>query len=137
MTQYFCPVCRAPRRANLSDEIDFATHLRIFATVLAVSGVGYLYNGWLLAAKLALLYLPLWVSAEFVHWVKMREATKCKVCDFDMILYKKDWRAARTKVEAKLNAVMGGIKERTAAEAQRIREGMTKRDAPTKPEIAP
>ena len=32
----------------------------------------------------------------------MRQNVQCEVCDFDPILYKKDWRKARLQVETKM-----------------------------------
>ena len=110
MSRYLCPVCRAPRKTELRDELSAQTHFKIASTTFAVSALSYLAGGWVYAWQALFLYLPLWAMAEFVHWVKMREAAKCKACGFDPILYKRDWKAARRKVEDRLNGVVAELK---------------------------
>lgn len=112
MNRYFCPVCRAPRKANFQDELPIRIHLRIAASVAVVSSISYLISGFELAWRTAFLYLPLWAVSEFMHWVRMREATKCQACGFDPILYKRDWRAARKQVENRLGDVVEELRVR-------------------------
>lgn len=74
------------------------------------------------ASRVAFFYLPLWAFAEYLHGVRMRHSVKCEVCDFDPLLYKKDWRAARKIVEEKLNAHMGTITKQLNDRATQERE---------------
>ncbi len=76
----------------------------------AISGLAYFFGGATLALKTLYSYLPLWALAEFAHGIHLREMTKCRVCGFDPILYKRDWKAARIKVELKLNALSANLK---------------------------
>jgi hypothetical protein len=46
-----------------------------------------------------------WSVAEFVHWARIRQAAKCGTCDFDPILYQKNWKAARARVENRLKTL--------------------------------
>jgi hypothetical protein len=81
-------------------------------TILALAAFCYLLKGWGLALRSLFFYLPLWASMEFAHWVRMRQATKCATCGFDPILYRKDWRAARRKVEERLGELAGQLQAR-------------------------
>lgn len=130
MSRYLCPVCRAPRKTNLQDELPVSAHFRIAVTVVAVSSVAYLVSGWELAWRTAFLYLPLWAVSEFVHWVKMREAAKCGACGFDPILYQRDWRAARSRVENRLGDVAEELKNQGRYVPQKLRQSATGAKAP-------
>lgn len=110
MTQYLCPVCRAPRKAQLKDDLPLSTHVRILSAVAALSSLSYLVGGWDLTWRTAFLYLPLWAISEFIHWVKMREAAKCHACAFDPILYQRDWRAARHLIENRMSNVIDELR---------------------------
>jgi hypothetical protein len=110
MAQYLCPVCRAPRKTQLKDDLPLSSHLKILSSVLALSSLSYLLGGWDLAWRACFLYLPFWAISEFIHWVKMREAAKCQACGFDPILYQKDWRAARHKIENRMGNVIEELK---------------------------
>jgi hypothetical protein len=122
MTRYLCPVCRAPRKTNLKDELPFSAHLRIGVTVISVSSICYLVSGLELAGRTAFLYLPLWAVSEFVHWVKMREAAKCSACGFDPVLYQRDWRAARSRVENRLGDVAEELRLQGRYVPQKLRQ---------------
>ncbi len=62
--------------------------------------------------RLSFFYLPLWAIAEYLHGINMRNSLKCGVCHFDPLLYGRDWRAARGKVEQKLGESMKDITSR-------------------------
>ncbi len=110
MSGYLCPVCRAPRKTELRDHISPYAHLQIALGTLALVGVLYVWGGGLIAWRGTFFYLPLWASAEFMHWARMREAAKCEVCHFDSVLYGRDPMAARRQVEAKLNIFVSDLK---------------------------
>lgn len=80
------------------------------------------WKGMESASRVAFFYLPLWAFAEYLHGVRMRHSVKCEVCDFDPLLYKKDWRAARKIVEEKLNVHMGTITKQLNDRAAQERE---------------
>lgn len=112
MSGYLCPVCRAPRNTDLRDHISGRTHLQIALITLACIAVLYFIGGPQIGWKGILFYLPMWAGSEFFHWAKMREATKCRSCDFDPVLYQRDPLAARRQVEAKLNVFVDDLKLR-------------------------
>lgn len=101
-SRYICPVCRSPRRASFSNQLGVSAHFRIALAVATVMVVTYFTAGSILAIKLSLLYLPIWAAWETWHWRRMRALSACRVCGFDPILYKTDWRAARSIVENRL-----------------------------------
>lgn len=107
---YMCPVCRAPRQTELTDHIAWKTHLQIALCTAACMGFLYYQGGGGLAWRGLFLYLPAWAFAEFLHGARMREATKCRVCDFDPVLYKKDPLAARRLVEKKMNHYVADLR---------------------------
>ena len=125
-------MCRAPRKMKFEDSLPLATHLKIFSFVASVSGIVYLISDWPLALRSLVAYLPIWALCEFVHWVRMREGAKCRVCDFDPVLYKKDWREARRRIEAKLGKMADGVKVRTDARATELRQSREK-NTPNQP----
>jgi hypothetical protein len=96
--------------------LSFKTHSQIFLLAIFFSGLAYFAFGWEGAIKSSIVYLPLWAGAEFLHWVKMRQSTKCLACGFDPILYQKDWRKAREQVETKLRTVVDSILNQQIAE---------------------
>jgi len=110
MSKYLCPVCRAPRKSDLKDDLPFSSHLKIFISVGTIVSLSYLVGSWDLAWRTAFLYLPFWAISEFIHWVKMREAAKCFACGFDPILYQRDWRAARHQIENRMGHVIEELK---------------------------
>lgn len=133
MAEYLCPVCRAPRDAELKDHISFLAHVRIAFLVGALSLVFRLFGAapW----KAAVFYLPLWAVAEFFHWARMREAAKCRTCDFDPILYRKNPLEARRRVEAKLTQAVDGLKGQLASRSPSARAALKQKAAavPTAP----
>lgn len=80
----------------------------------------YLALGPWAALKATLGYLPLWTAAEWLHWLQLREALRCKVCDFDSMLYRRDWRAARRRVEIKMQGLSDEMQARIQKEITRI-----------------
>jgi hypothetical protein len=112
---YLCPVCRSARETDLSDGLSWGTHFKITLTTIFVTGLLYFYDGLPLAWRGVLLYLPLWAGAEFIHWVRMREAAKCRTCDFDPVLYRRNPAEARRRVEAKLNVFVDDLKQQIGA----------------------
>ena len=91
----------------------------ILITTLLCAGV-YLALGPWAAAKAVLGFLPLWTLAEWVHWLRIREALRCRVCDFDSMLYRRDWKAARRKVEIKMQGLSEDMQARIRNEIVRI-----------------
>lgn len=105
MAYYICPVCRSPRQANLQDKLPAMTHVRIAAGLGLMIGALILGGAGIWTLKLGLFYFPIWGVLELIHWSHQRQITKCGNCNFDPFLYQKDWRAARTAVELKLNTI--------------------------------
>jgi hypothetical protein len=110
----------------LTDTLPWGVHFKILSFVLALIGLIYLAQGLGLALRSTVIYLPIWACAEFFHWVRMRERAKCRVCSFDPVLYKKDWRAARARVEARLSKMAVEVKERNEAAAENLRKAREK-----------
>jgi hypothetical protein len=139
MPRYLCPVCRAPRREDLRDDLTFETHFKMAFTILALAAFCYLLKGWGLAFRSLFFYLPLWAGMEFVHWVRVRQATKCAACGFDPILYRKDWRAARRKVEARLGELSTQLRARAEEQTKlEMKARSTPVSAPVRlPEVPP
>ncbi len=117
-----CPVCRAPRRENLKDSIGSLKHFQIALITLAICGIGFLIDGFPLAAKCLLFYLPFWAVADFLHGIQMREATKCPACGFDPVLYKRDWKAARAEVEVRLQKIVDELRAQHEVVLDRTRK---------------
>jgi hypothetical protein len=103
---HFCPVCRAPTKSTLKDSLPLGIHIRVFSLTTFFVGLGYFFFEIEGAIKASVSYLPLWAISEFLHWAQMRERTKCRACGFDPILYRKDWRKARSLVEKNLQGVV-------------------------------
>jgi len=135
----FCPVCRSPRKADLRDHLSAKTHVQILAVVMTLASSLLLLSGWPAAIKSLLFYLPLWGICEFVYGVRVREATKCPTCHFDPVLYRRDWRAARVKVEKKLGlsleAYLKQVEERKAFIKKQIAKTKEPTNAPESSEI--
>jgi hypothetical protein len=121
MEHYLCPVCRAPMNRDLSGHMPKMRHVQITLLTILASALCYLTLGVQAAAKSLLVYLPFWAIFEFLHWVQMRESLQCRVCDFDPMLYQKDWRKARLKVEGKMTKVHKEIEAEIQARIERLR----------------
>ena len=117
MSTIFCPVCQTSRNIELKDRLSWKMHFQMTVATVTFSSVVYLFTSVEIALRCLIVYLPIWAAAEFIHGVKMRQATKCEVCSFDPILYMRDWKAARKSVEDRLNIVSqeiaSGLNERT------------------------
>jgi hypothetical protein len=109
MNYYVCPVCRAPKKNKLQDALPMKTHMSIIIALVCIVGTMKALGAGDWSFKLGLLYFPLWGLAELVHWSKQRQQTKCRACGFDPFLYQRDWRAARSVVEGKLNKIKSDI----------------------------
>jgi hypothetical protein len=120
-SRYICPVCRCPRDVHLSDALSLSFHLRLITFLSALALVLWVWGGWEQAAVSVFLYLPIWSLAEFLHWARVRQAAKCSQCDFDPILYRKDWKAARLRVETKLKSLERSNIDRLQTESGNIR----------------
>lgn len=116
-----CPVCRAPRNEKLTDNISPYRHLQLLLITLAICGLGYLIGGLPLALKLVIVYLPFWAVADYFHGIQMRKATQCPTCNFDPVLYRRDWKAARDQVEARLQKVVDDLRAQHLALIEKAR----------------
>jgi hypothetical protein len=125
MTKYLCPVCRAPFDRNLQSRLSGTTHLRLALITIALVAGTYALLGTEAAIKSAFFYIPLWGLTEFGHWVRMREAAQCRVCDFDPMLYQRDWRAARAKIETRMNKLSAEMQDRIYAQVKIMGERRT------------
>lgn len=96
------------------------THLRLSLLSLSLMGLAYVGLGPTAAAKAAFVYFPLWGLTEFVHWVKVREDARCRICDFDPLLYHRDWRAARMRIETRMNQLSKEMQERIQAKVRQL-----------------
>jgi len=139
MAKYLCPVCRSPLHKALHGRLAGVTHLQIFLLTVAISGGLYFLQGWEGGVKGAFFYLPLWGLAEFIHWVSVRDAARCGTCDFDPMLYKRDWRAARQRVENRMNRLSGELQEkirekvRVMEDASNARAALAEKTSPPPP----
>jgi hypothetical protein len=134
MSRYLCPVCRSSTKAAPQTGLNFKSHLQIlFITAFLVATTYYLIGPWG-AAKATLAYLPIWTLAEWVHWLKVREALRCRVCDFDPMLYQRDWRMARKKIEIRMLKLSEELQERIQ---QRIVEIQAQRPQKNPEQTAP
>lgn len=88
-------------------------------TTVLCAAVYFALGPWA-AVKATLAYLPLWTGAEWFHWLHLREALRCKTCDFDSMLYQRDWRAARRRVEIKMQGLSDEMQARIQKEIVRI-----------------
>ncbi len=140
-TRFLCPVCSQPLNRELADHLSWSFHLRVGFGVLAICMVAYLFSGLDLAFKLVFLYLPVWAGAEFIQAAKTRKLAQCTVCDFDPLLYSKDWKAARSRVEQKLSGLSLErstlIREHTAKMVQNRNASSLLAQSPSDQRVAP
>ncbi len=120
MSQYLCPVCRAPMNRDLSPRIPFIRHFQIALLTTSLVGLVYLLIGPYAAMKASIVYFPIWAVFEFLHWVQMREALNCKVCDFDPMLYQRDWKRARARIEQKMTKVHDNLEIEIKARIDKV-----------------
>ena len=122
MNTFLCPVCRSELRRPIRDALPLAIHAKLLLTTsVLVLGVHW-WKGLESASRVVFFYLPLWAFAEYLHGVRMRHSVQCEVCDFDPLLYKKDWRAARKRVEEKLSGHMATLTKELSEKAQQERQ---------------
>jgi hypothetical protein len=126
MNRYLCPVCRSTISKLPSAGLSFKTHFQIFLITGILAGIVYLTLGPWSAAKSLLTYLPLWTAAEWVHWLRIREAARCRTCDFDPLLYRRDWKAARRRVEMRMQGLSEELQQRIQSEIKRLNAQRTK-----------
>jgi hypothetical protein len=134
MSQYLCPVCRAPMKRDLKARISLLRHFQILLLTISLVGLAYLVIGPYAAMKASIVYLPIWAIFEFLHWVQMREALNCKVCDFDPMLYQRDWKRARARIEQKMTKVHDNLELEIKARIDRVkaaRPSQTTREVPS------
>jgi hypothetical protein len=103
--KYICPVCRTPVSAPEMTSLNAGTHIRLMLVTLAVAGGITFVAGTQAGLKSLLFYLVFWAAAELWKGLSVRDKTRCTVCDFDPMLYQRDWRAARRQVETKLSRI--------------------------------
>jgi hypothetical protein len=96
------------------------THFQIFLITGILVGIVYLTLGGWSASKAILAYLPLWTVAEWVHWLRIREAARCRTCDFDPLLYRRDRKAARRRVEIRMQGLSEEMQKRIYVEIERL-----------------
>jgi len=96
MARAYCPLCskeinfRLPKRPTPRHVFQVA-----FTSLLAV----WLLWPWL-GIKGVVVFIPLWGAFEFIFRVLKRQQVVCTHCGFDPVLYKRDRKLARQKVEA-------------------------------------
>jgi hypothetical protein len=127
MAKYLCPVCRAPFERELQGRLSGTTHLRLSVLTVALIAGSYFLFGLEASLKSAFFYFPLWGLTEFGHWVRMRDAAQCRVCDFDPMLYQRDWRAARSKIEVRMNRLSAEVQERIYTQVRAMDASRTER----------
>ena len=118
--RYLCAVCRSKLPQVPSRTLPLKTHIQIISATAAFVAVAGLAFGTWAAVKAALIYLPIIMLAEWVQWLRIREAVRCKTCHFDPMLYRRNWRAARKQVEAQMHVVSGELQVRIHNEIERI-----------------
>ncbi len=118
---YLCPVCRAPMERELNGRLPFIRHVQMTLLTILISALAYLTMGPGVALKAAVLYLPLWALFEFLHWIQLRETLKCTACDFDPMLYQRDWKKARSQVEGRMTKIHDGLEAEIAARIQGLK----------------
>jgi hypothetical protein len=122
MSRYLCPVCRSPLGALPASKLGLKAYVQLaLITTLICAATYFLLGSWA-ATKASLVSLPLYMVAEWVHWLKLREALRCRTCDFDPMLYRRDWRAARRKVEVKMQGLSQEMQTRIRGEIKRIQD---------------
>lgn len=122
MNQCICPVCRSSIKELPKAGLSFKAHFQLILITGVLAGLVYLSIGIWGAAKAILAYLPLWTLAEWVQWLKIREAARCQVCDFDPLLYHRDWKAARRRVEIRMQQLSEELQQRIQREIVRIQD---------------
>jgi len=138
MKRYICPVCRSAIQDLPRSGLSVKAHLQIFLITGVLVGSIYLGMGPWSAAKAVLAYLPIWTIAEWVHWLRIREAARCRTCDFDPLLYRRDRKAARRRVEIKMQGLSEELQQRIHREITRIQDQRTASNAvPRTPEKSP
>ncbi|MEO5668076.1 MAG: hypothetical protein ABIR96_08455 [Bdellovibrionota bacterium] len=120
MSRYLCPVCRSTMGNLPSSKLGLKAYVQILLITTVICAAVYFPLGPWAAARAALVFLPLWTAAEWVHWLKIREAFRCRTCDFDSMLYRRDWKAARRKVEIKMQGLSDELQARIKTEITRI-----------------
>ena len=105
-----------------SSKLSLKAYVQLVLITTVLCAAVYFTLGPWAAVKASLSFLPLWTLAEWVHWLKIREAFRCRTCDFDSMLYRRDWRAARRKVEIKMQGLSTELQARIQKEITRIQD---------------
>ena len=105
-----------------SSKLGLKAYVQLVLITMFICAATYFLLGPWAATKASLVFLPLWTLSEWVHWLKIREALRCRTCDFDPMLYRRDWRAARRQVEIKMQGLSEDMQARIRTEIKRIQE---------------
>jgi len=60
------------------------------------------------------------MGAEWIQWLRVRDALRCRTCHFDPMLYRRDWKAARKQVEIRMQKFSQDAQDQIRAEIQRL-----------------
>jgi hypothetical protein len=105
-----------------SSKLSLKAYVQIILITTVICAGAYFALGPWAGVKASLSFLPLWTAAEWGHWLRIREALRCRVCDFDSMLYRRDWKAARRKVEIKMQGLSDEMQAQIRAEIKRIQD---------------
>lgn len=93
--QFYCPLCRVPRRLPGPPRPTSRHMIQIGLTSLVFMLATWSWFEW----KGVVVFVPLWITFEVLYRVRVRRAAHCESCGFDPFLFMVDHGRARTEVE--------------------------------------
>jgi hypothetical protein len=94
--QFYCPLCRGPRRVPYRPRPGGARQIsQVAMTAVFFTLVTWSWFGW----KGMVSFIPFWTIFEAVYRSRVRAALGCPQCGFDPYLYLVDVGRARSEIE--------------------------------------